>query len=178
MTMASSPRPRPQGCAPPRRHSRRSPSGSGPSWRTATRRCCSSRSPSGATNRMDLSLWPADAGVASSVGAFNRVLADSNAQLLADDTPAVVALLDELRSGGGATIGLVVDNAGFKRCTDFLLADHLLSSRAATCPSVTLALAARPRSYPFSRSHTDHQQNPPSTPPPAFSRGAMSSTAR
>ena len=84
-------------------------------------------------NRMDLSLWPADAGVASSADAFNQVLADSNAQLLADDTPAVVALLDELRSGGGATIDLVVDNAGFELCTDLLLADHLLSSRAATC---------------------------------------------
>ena len=31
-------------------------------------------------NRMDLSLWPADAGVASSADAFNQVL--SNAQLL------------------------------------------------------------------------------------------------
>ena len=103
---------------------------------------------------MDLSLWPADAGVASSADAFNQVL--SNAQLLADDTPAVVALLGELRSGGGATIDLVVDNAGFELCTDLLLADHLLSSRAATCPSVTLALAARPRSHPFS-SHTNHK---------------------
>ena len=103
---------------------------------------------------MDLSLWPADAGVASSADAFNQVL--SNAQLLADDTPAVVALLDELRSGGGATIDLVVDNAGFELCTDLLLADHLLSSRAATCPSVALALVARPRSYPFS-SHTNHK---------------------
>ena len=118
-------------------------------------------------NRMDLSLWPADAGVASSADAFNQALADSNAQLLADDTPAVVALLDELRSGGGATIDLVVDNAGFELCTDLLLADHLLSSRAATCPSVTLALAARPRSYPFS-SHTNHKQNPPLIPPPPF----------
>ena len=44
-------------------------------------------------NRMDLSLWPADAGVASSADAFNQVLADSNAQLLADDTDAACALL-------------------------------------------------------------------------------------
>ena len=65
---------------------------------------------------------PADAGgVASSADAFNQALATSNAQLLADDTPAVVALLGELRSaGGGATIDLVVDNnAGFgELCTD------------------------------------------------------------
>ena len=71
-------------------------------------------------NRMDFGLWPADASAASSAGAFNQVLADSNAQLLADDTPAVVALLGELRPGGGATIDLVVDNAGFELCTDLL----------------------------------------------------------
>ena len=84
---------------------------------------------------MDLSLWPADAGVASSADAFNQVLASSNEQLLADDTEKVLALLEELRSkagkGNGVTIDLVVDNAGFELCTDLLLADHLLSSGCA-----------------------------------------------
>ena len=87
-------------------------------------------------NRMDPSLWPAD------------------------DTPAVVALLDDTPAARPrrptALIDLAVDNAGFELCTDLLLADHLLSSRDATCPSVTLALAARPRSYPFS-SHTNNK---------------------
>ena len=65
-------------------------------------------------NRMDLSLWPADAGVASSADAFNQVLASSNEQLLADDTEDVLALLDGLRSttgeGDEVIIDLVVDN--------------------------------------------------------------------
>ena len=63
---------------------------------------------------MDLSLWPADAGVASSADAFNQVLASSNEQLLADDTEGVLALLDGLRSktgkGDEVVIDLVVDN--------------------------------------------------------------------
>ena len=92
-------------------------------------------------NRMDLSLWPADAGVASSAAAFNQVRADSNAQLLADDTPAVVALLGELRSGGGATIDLVVDNAGFElphssctcACACYMLHVHCACACACTC---------------------------------------------
>ncbi len=43
-------------------------------------------------NRMDLSLWPADAGVASSSEAFDQVLASSSEQLLADDTEQVTQL--------------------------------------------------------------------------------------
>ena len=38
-----------------------------------------------------------------------------------------------LRSKGGGTIDLVVDNAGFELCTDLLLADHLVGSGAAKC---------------------------------------------
>lgn len=82
-------------------------------------------------NRMDLSLWPADAGVASSSEAFDLVLASSAEQLLADDTSEVTALLQTLRAKGGGTIDLVVDNAGFELCTDLLLADHLVASGAA-----------------------------------------------
>lgn len=82
-------------------------------------------------NRMDLSLWPADAGVASSSEAFDLVLASSAEQLLADDTLQVTALLQTLRAKGGGTIDLVVDNAGFELCTDLLLADHLVASGAA-----------------------------------------------
>jgi len=84
-------------------------------------------------NRMDLSLWPADAGVASSSEAFDRVLTSSSEQLLADDTEQVTKLLDTLRAKGGGTIDLVVDNAGFELCTDLLLADHLVGSGAAKC---------------------------------------------
>ena len=84
-------------------------------------------------NRMDLSLWPADAGVASSSEAFDQVLASSSEQLLADDTEQVTQLLDTLRAKGGGVIDLVVDNAGFELCTDLLLADHLVGSGAAKC---------------------------------------------
>ena len=82
-------------------------------------------------NRMDLSLWPAGANVAASSAAFDAVLDSSQQQLLADDTPAVLDLLGALRAGGGGTVDLVVDNAGFELCTDLLLADHLVASGAA-----------------------------------------------
>ena len=48
-------------------------------------------------NRMDLSLWPAGANVAASAEAFDGVLDASQKQLLADDTPAVLALLDNYK---------------------------------------------------------------------------------
>ena len=82
---------------------------------------------------MDLSLWPADSGVASSSEAFDRVLASSSEQLLADDTEQVTQLLDRLRAKVGGIVDLVVDNAGFELCTDLLLADHLVGSGAAKC---------------------------------------------
>ena len=82
-------------------------------------------------NRMDLSLWPAGSNVASSAEAFDGVLDASQKQLLADDTPAVLALLDGLRAKGGGVVDLVVDNAGFELCTDLLLAEHLVASGAA-----------------------------------------------
>lgn len=82
-------------------------------------------------NRMDLSLWPAGANVASKEGAFQAVLDAATEQLLADDTAAVVARLAALRSRGGGVVDLIVDNAGFELCTDMLLADHLIASGAA-----------------------------------------------
>lgn len=83
-------------------------------------------------NRMDLSLWPADSGVAASSEAFDAVLASSAEQLLADDTDAVAATLSNLRTRGGGVVDLVVDNAGFELCTDLLLAEHLVASGAAS----------------------------------------------
>ena len=83
-------------------------------------------------NRMDLSLWPADSGVAASSEAFDAVLASSAEQLLADDTDAVAATLSNLRTQGGGVVDLVVDNAGFELCTDLLLAEHLVASGAAS----------------------------------------------
>ncbi|KAJ1463120.1 hypothetical protein M885DRAFT_430602 [Pelagophyceae sp. CCMP2097] len=80
-------------------------------------------------NRMDLSLWPAGANV---VDSFSEVLDAAQAQLLADDTPQALQLLDALRAQGGGVVDLVVDNAGFELCTDLLLAAHLLESGAAS----------------------------------------------
>mmetsp|Transcript_45016 Transcript_45016/g.144240 ORF Transcript_45016/g.144240 Transcript_45016/m.144240 type:complete len:458 (+) Transcript_45016:75-1448(+) len=82
-------------------------------------------------NRMDLSLWPAGANVASVAGAFQAVLDAAQEQLLADDTAAVEARLQALRARGGGIVDLIVDNAGFELCTDMLLADHLVASGAA-----------------------------------------------
>ncbi|CAM9356926.1 unnamed protein product, partial [Phaeothamnion confervicola] len=97
-------------------------------------------------NRMDLSLWP----VASSGGVverasedvFAQILAAGGANLLADATAAVSAVLSKARAAGGARIDVVVDNAGFELFCDLCLADFLIGSGAAS--EVVLQLKGHP----------------------------------
>jgi hypothetical protein len=81
-------------------------------------------------NKMDLSIWPADAK-ADVPGMFQQILASANDNLLHDDTTTLVEYGQKLLDKGGGEIDIVVDNAGFELIMDLALADYLINSGVA-----------------------------------------------
>lgn len=93
-------------------------------------------------NKMDLSIWPTDSSTEDLKLAFDAILAGSKDNLLHDDTSALIAHCSKLKSKGGGSIDIIVDNAGFELVVDLCLADYLISSGIAK--SVTFQLKAHP----------------------------------
>ena len=92
-------------------------------------------------NKMDLSLWPADASK-SNVDIFSSILASAGENLLHDDTEKLEAHCEKLRNKGGGNVDIIVDNAGFELITDLALAQYLIQSKIAKC--VTFQLKSHP----------------------------------
>lgn len=92
-------------------------------------------------NKMDLSLWPADATNAN-VDVFSNILASASENLLHDDSGTLGDLCDKLRATGGGNVDIIIDNAGFELVTDLALAQHLVESGIAKC--VTFQLKSHP----------------------------------
>eukprot|EP00542_Grammatophora_oceanica_P021178 CAMPEP_0194035038 /NCGR_PEP_ID=MMETSP0009_2-20130614/7500_1 /TAXON_ID=210454 /ORGANISM="Grammatophora oceanica, Strain CCMP 410" /LENGTH=403 /DNA_ID=CAMNT_0038676241 /DNA_START=186 /DNA_END=1397 /DNA_ORIENTATION=+ len=92
-------------------------------------------------NKMDLSLWPADAAN-SNVDVFTDILASASENLLHDDSDTLGDHCDKLRAKGGGNVDIIVDNAGFELVTDLALAQHLVESGVAKC--VTFQLKSHP----------------------------------
>lgn len=87
-------------------------------------------------NRMDLSLWPAEA---TEQGAGHVEAHHEAANVLVDDTQALANRVESLR---GAAIHFIVDNAGLELFCDLGLADYLLACGVAG--TVVLHLKAHP----------------------------------
>lgn len=62
-------------------------------------------------NKMDLSLWPADAAHAD-VDVFTGILEKAHENLLHDDSDELASHCEKLRSSGGGKVDIIVDNAG------------------------------------------------------------------
>jgi len=92
-------------------------------------------------NKMDLSLWPADAAQAG-VDVFTGILEKAHENLLHDDSDALADYCDQLRENGGGNVDIIVDNAGFELVTDLALAQHLVESGIAS--TVTFQLKSHP----------------------------------
>jgi len=92
-------------------------------------------------NKMDLSIWPADAEN-SSLDVFAKILHAADDNLLHDDTDLLTERCEMLRERGDGKIDIIVDNAGFELVTDLALADHLISSGVAQV--VTFQLKGHP----------------------------------
>ena len=92
-------------------------------------------------NKMDLSLWPADASNAD-VDIFSSILESASENLLHDDLGVLAAHCETLRKKGGGNVDIIVDNAGFELITDLALAQHLVESGIASC--VTFQLKSHP----------------------------------
>lgn len=92
-------------------------------------------------NKMDLSIWPADAENAS-LDVFAKILHAADDNLLHDDTPLLAEHCDMLRARGDGKVDIIVDNAGFELVTDLALADHLIASGVAQ--TVTFQLKSHP----------------------------------
>jgi len=92
-------------------------------------------------NKMDLSIWPADAEN-SSTDVFAGILQAGKDNLLHDDTDALTEHCDVLRARGDGRVDIIVDNAGFELVTDLALADHLVASGVASV--VTFQLKSHP----------------------------------
>jgi uncharacterized protein with ATP-grasp and redox domains len=92
-------------------------------------------------NKMDLSIWPADAEN-SSLDVFAKILHAADDNLLHDDTDILTDRCEVLRENGGGKIDIIVDNAGFELVTDLALADHLVASGVADV--VTFQLKGHP----------------------------------
>ncbi len=92
-------------------------------------------------NKMDLSLWPADAAN-QNIDVFTEILEKAAENLLHDDSDALGDYCDKLRSKGGGNVDIVVDNAGFELVTDLALGQHLVESGIAKC--VTFQLKSHP----------------------------------
>ncbi|CAJ1930158.1 unnamed protein product [Cylindrotheca closterium] len=112
-------------------------------------------------NKMDLSIWPADAADAS-VDIFTTILASASDNLLHDDFDALAGYCGKLRENGGGHIDVIVDNAGFELITDLALAQHLVESGIASC--VTFQLKSHPTFVSDAlekdlRGHIDYYKN-------------------
>ena len=92
-------------------------------------------------NKMDLSIWPADAEN-SSLDVFAKILHAADDNLLHDDTDALTEHCERLRQRGDGMVDIIVDNAGFELVTDLALADHLVASGVAKV--VTFQLKSHP----------------------------------
>ena len=92
-------------------------------------------------NKMDLSLWPADAANAD-VDIFSSILEKAHENLLHDDSKALAEHCRMLHSKGGGNVDIIVDNAGFELITDLALAQYLIDSGIAKC--VTFQLKSHP----------------------------------
>eukprot|EP00980_Cylindrotheca_fusiformis_P001492 scaffold346_cov116-Cylindrotheca_fusiformis.AAC.6 len=92
-------------------------------------------------NKMDLSIWPADAAD-TNVDIFSNVLDKSSENLLHDDFESLANHCNKLRDRGGGNVDIIVDNAGFELITDLALAQYLVESGIASC--VTFQLKSHP----------------------------------
>eukprot|EP00536_Pseudo-nitzschia_multiseries_P010701 jgi/Psemu1/203910/e_gw1.336.9.1 len=92
-------------------------------------------------NKMDLSLWPADAKTATQ-DIFSAILDKATEGLLHDDSSLLVERFEKLKANGGGNIDIIVDNAGFELITDLSLAQYLIESGIAKC--VTFQLKSHP----------------------------------
>lgn len=92
-------------------------------------------------NKMDLSIWPADAEN-SSMDVFANILHAADENLLHDDTGKLTEYCEMLRERGDGQIDIIIDNAGFELVTDLALADHLVASGVAQV--VTFQLKSHP----------------------------------
>lgn len=92
-------------------------------------------------NKMDLSLWPADAD-GDNKDVFSDVLAAAHENLLHDDSEALSTWCEELRAKGGGTVDVIVDNAGFELVTDLALAQYLV--QAGVAKTVRFQLKSHP----------------------------------
>lgn len=92
-------------------------------------------------NKMDLSIWPADAKNAD-IDVFSSILESAAENLLHDDLELLAQHCETLRANGGGNVDIIVDNAGFELITDLALAQHLIESGIASC--VTFQLKSHP----------------------------------
>eukprot|EP00529_Nitzschia_sp_RCC80_P022196 CAMPEP_0113468152 /NCGR_PEP_ID=MMETSP0014_2-20120614/15201_1 /TAXON_ID=2857 /ORGANISM="Nitzschia sp." /LENGTH=492 /DNA_ID=CAMNT_0000360519 /DNA_START=250 /DNA_END=1728 /DNA_ORIENTATION=- /assembly_acc=CAM_ASM_000159 len=92
-------------------------------------------------NKMDLSLWPADAANAD-VDIFSSILEKAHENLLHDDSKTLAEHCIKLHNDGGGNVDIIVDNAGFELITDLALAQYLVDSGIAKC--VTFQLKSHP----------------------------------
>jgi hypothetical protein len=92
-------------------------------------------------NKMDLSLWPADAANADK-DVFSVILEAAVENLLHNDEDVLAAHCDKLRQSGGGQVDIIVDNAGFELITDLALAQHLI--QAGIAKTVTFQLKSHP----------------------------------
>lgn len=67
-------------------------------------------------NKMDLSIWPADAEN-SSLDVFAKILHAADQNLLHDDTAELAEHCELLRRRGDGSVDIIVDNAGFELVT-------------------------------------------------------------
>jgi hypothetical protein len=88
-------------------------------------------------NKMDLSIWPADAAN-TNIDIFTAILESASENLLHDDLGALASHCEELRTNGGGNVDIIVDNAGFELITDLALAQHLIESGIASCVTFQL----------------------------------------
>lgn len=76
-------------------------------------------------NKMDLSIWPADAEN-SSLDVFAKILHAADENLLHDDTDELAEHCEMLKERGWGKIDIIVDNAGFELVTvSSMLVDYL-----------------------------------------------------
>ena len=93
-------------------------------------------------NKMDLSLWPADAANADK-DVFSDILGAAKENLLHNDEALLAAQCERLRlQGNGGQVDIIVDNAGFELITDLALAQYLIQSGIAE--TVTFQLKSHP----------------------------------
>jgi len=92
-------------------------------------------------NKMDLSLWPADA-TAGDTDVFTAILDSAAKNLLHDDSEALISHCQKLKEKGGGALDIIIDNAGFELITDLVLGQFLVQSGIAH--TVTFQLKSHP----------------------------------